>query len=60
MRHESFLAFRERKGWTRKETAEQLDIDRTTQRKLEAGERPIPRHIALACAALEAGLEPLP
>jgi transcriptional regulator with XRE-family HTH domain len=49
-----FKALRERFGLTRSALAEALEIDRKTAQRYESGERPIPRHIALACRALEA------
>lgn len=55
----SFAAFRERMKWNRSECAEHLEIDRRTQRRYEEGAAPIPRYIALACAALAAGVPPL-
>lgn len=59
MKAASFLAFRERMGWSKSKCAEQLDIDRRTHRKYEEGETPIPRNIALACAALAQGVPPM-
>lgn len=54
----SFVAFRERMGWTKSTMADELQIDRRTERKYETG-APIPRHIALACAALAQGVPPM-
>ena len=52
-------AFRERLGLSRSQFAEALEIDRATLRRYEGGDRPIPRHIALACAALAQGVPPM-
>jgi DNA-binding XRE family transcriptional regulator len=54
-----FAAFRARMGWTKVQLAEALEIDRRTAARYEAGEAPIPRHVALACAALAQGLPPM-
>lgn len=52
-------ALRERLSLTRKALAEALEIDRKTLQRYEDGESRIPRHIALAGAALAHGLPPL-
>jgi DNA-binding XRE family transcriptional regulator len=54
-----FKAFRERMGWSRSQCAENLQLDRKTHRRMEEGLSSIPRHIALACAALAHGLPPM-
>lgn len=51
-------AFRVRMSFTKKALAEALEIDRKTAQRYEDGVR-IPRHIALACAALAHGVPPL-
>lgn len=52
-------AFRARMNWTRRELGRQLDVSQDRLRRmLDEGGR-IPRHIALACAALAYGLPPL-
>lgn len=54
-----FEAFRVRMGWNRSELSAALGMDRkTTARQLE-GKSPVPRYIALACAALAQGLPPM-
>lgn len=45
---------------TRRAICEALDISETQWRKYERGEMPIPRKIALACAALIRGIKPWP
>lgn len=46
--------------WTRKRAGAELEISQDRLRRLLAGESPIPRYIALACAALAYGLPPWP
>ena len=57
----AFLALcKERHGWTASETAEALGLSKNMLGPKHYG-RPdakIPRYIALACAAVDAGLEP--
>lgn len=48
-----------RHGWTAAETAEHLGLSKNMPTKYSTPNAKIPRHIALACAALEAGLEPI-
>jgi predicted transcriptional regulator len=52
-------AFRDRMSLTKKALAEALGIDRKTAQRYEEGAAPIPRYIALACAALAHGVPPL-
>lgn len=53
-------AFRERMGWNRSELAEHLGADRKTVGRYEDGKtKPIPKYVALACAALAHGLPPM-
>lgn len=52
-----FVAFRERMGMTKSALSEALEIDRRTCAAYESGRSLIPRHIALACAALAHGLK---
>ena len=52
----TFKAFRDRMHFSKVQAAEALEIDRRTVARYESGEAPIPRHIALACAALAQGL----
>lgn len=49
-------AWQARMGYTADQAAEQLDVGRRTYFDWLAGKVRIRRHIALACAALEAGL----
>lgn len=56
----SIRALRERLAFTKKGLAEALGVDRKTLQRYEDGTSPIPRHIALAGAALAHGLPPLP
>jgi len=44
--------FRQRMGWSIRETCRQLDISQDRYRRF-MDEQDIPRHIELACAALE-------
>ncbi len=55
----SFRAFRERMGLNKSQIAEALEIDRRTAARFERDGTAIPRHIALACAALAQGLPPM-
>jgi hypothetical protein len=52
-------AFRARMRWTRSRLGSELDVSQKRLRRLLDGLQPIPRHIALACAALSYGLPPL-
>jgi hypothetical protein len=52
-------AFRARMQWTRKKLGAELDISQNRLRRLLDGLVPIPRHIALACAALAMGVPPI-
>ncbi len=54
------LSFQERQAWTRKRLGEELGIPQSRLRRLLDGQSPIPRYIALACAALAYGLPPIP
>ena len=56
----SLLAWRKRLGWTKKRAAEEIGIARQSYIDYEAGARPIPKAVALACAALAIGLIPHP
>jgi hypothetical protein len=53
-------AFRARMDWTRKQLGAELDISQDRLRRLMDGDVTIPRHIALACAALARGLSAEP
>lgn len=48
--------FADHMGWRRAELGRQLGISQDRLRRLLKGEVPIPRSIALACAALAYGL----
>ncbi len=50
------IAFQKRQGWNRKRLGEELDISQNRLRRMLDEQSPIPRHIALACAALAYGL----
>ena len=52
--------FVDERHWTRKEFGAALGISQDRLRRMLAGEAPIPRHMALACAALAYGLPPWP
>ena len=45
---------------TKKAVCDALDLSETQWRKYERGDMPIPRKIALACAALIRGIKPWP
>ena len=52
-------AWRERMGLSQARAAEALGMCLRAYRYQESGARRIPRWVALACAAIEAGLEPV-
>ncbi|MBB1247464.1 hypothetical protein [Rhizobium sp. G21] len=51
-----FRAWRERMNLNRSQAADALGLGRNQPQLYEEEKRPIQRYIALACAALEAGL----
>ncbi len=53
------LAFQDRQGWTRARLGAELGISQDRLRRIMDGQSPIPRCIALACAALAYGLPPM-
>ncbi len=55
----SLSAWRVRLELSKSEAARQLGLSRNGYAALEAGRRPIPLYVALACAALAGGLSPL-
>ena len=55
----SLAAWRLSLGFSKSEAARQLGLSRNGYAALEAGRRPIPLYVALACAALAGGLSPL-
>ena len=55
----SLKAWRERLSWNKTKAAEALGLSPNGYYAYEAGVRPIPRHVALACAAIVYGLPPL-
>ena len=68
MTHDELIAWRERMRLNKKQAAEALGLSENGYGAYERGyaikwidrqqlDRPIPKHVALACAALEAGLE---
>ena len=56
MTPETLTAFMARQSLNKKETAEALGIARTTLDGYLSGRHPIPRLVALGCAALSMGL----
>lgn len=54
----AFLAWRQRLGLTAVAAAKALGCSRNTIAAYEAGRTPVPRYIALACAAVAFGLPP--
>lgn len=58
MTDKEMIRLREALSWPASKLASELEIDRKTLRKYEDGTGKIPRSIALACAALNAGLAP--
>lgn len=59
MTAESFTAWRDRLGFSKADAARELGLSRNTIIKFENGGAEIPRHIALACAAIERRIPPL-
>ena len=55
----SLKAWRERLSWTKTKAAESLGLSPNGYYAYETGQRPIPRHVALACAAIAHGLPPI-
>ena len=55
-----FRTWRELIGLNRVQAAEALELGRNQPQRYEAGIAPIPRHVALACAALARGIGPWP
>jgi DNA-binding transcriptional regulator YiaG len=53
---QSLTAWRQRLGLTKVAAAEALGCSRDALLKWEQGEHPVPRYIALACAAIAHGL----
>ncbi len=54
------LAFQQqRMAWRRNRLGAELGISQDRLRRMLSGHSPIPRHIALACAALAYGLPPM-
>lgn len=51
------LAWRSRQGWSIADALRQLGLSRNTYVAYERGTMSIPRYVALACVALEYGLE---
>ena len=54
-----FSAWRSRLGLSKSEAARILGLSRNSVIAYETGRRPLPRHVALACAAVEEGIEPI-
>ena len=53
-----FIALQQRLGVSRAELCRLIGIAPNSGTAYAAGRKPIPRTVALACAAIEAGLEP--
>lgn len=58
MTAEQFTQWRERLGLTRIEAAALLGMGRNQPQRYEDGQ-PIPRYVALACAAIAHGIPPI-
>ena len=65
MTPDQFRQWRKGMGWTQDQAAHALDISKSSVGNFEAGKRredgrpvTIPRTVALACAALKAGIPP--
>lgn len=58
MTADQFKQWRERLGFTRIEAAAALGMGRNQPQRYEDGQ-PIPRYVALACAAIAHGLPPI-
>lgn len=58
MTAQDFIDWRERLGFNRTDAAEALGLGRNQPQRYEEGQ-PIPKYIALACAALAHGLPPI-
>lgn len=58
MTGEDFIGWREARGFNRLQAEAALGISRETIRAYETGRHAVPRYIALACAAVAAGLPP--
>lgn len=54
-----FTAWRQRLGLTKTEAATALGLSPNMPRVYERGDTSIPRYIALACAAVSYGLQPM-
>jgi transcriptional regulator with XRE-family HTH domain len=59
MTPDALTAWRARCGLSQRAAADALGLSVRALRYYEAGERFIPRPVALACAAVETGLEPI-
>lgn len=59
MNKENFKSWRKSLNLTQEEAATRLGMARRQVQKYETGDAEIPLSIALACAAIIAGLEPL-
>jgi transcriptional regulator with XRE-family HTH domain len=59
MTSEQLEAFRAYLGWTRRQLGRELGISQDRLRRFMDGRVPIPRSIALACAALQQGMLPI-
>lgn len=58
MTADEFAAWRKRMGYNRVQAADALGLGRNQPQRYEEGQ-PIPKYIALACAAIAFGLPPV-
>lgn len=59
MTADEFKAWRTERGFNLREAAEALGTTLRAVQYWEAGDRPISKTVALACAAISAGLKPI-
>lgn len=60
MTGKTFRQWRERLGLNRTDAADKLGVHRNSITNWERETNPLPRWVALACAAIAYGLEPMP
>jgi DNA-binding XRE family transcriptional regulator len=59
MTHEEIKLWRKRLGMTQQQAGDAIGVTKRSIQLFEAGDQPVSRTIALACAAVEAGLKPI-
>jgi predicted transcriptional regulator len=59
MKPESLTSWRQRMNWTKTRASAELGLSPNGIAGYESGRWPIPRYIALACAAIAHGLPPI-